>query len=486
MDVAWGEIWVLLYAGIILSTIGLILLENRNPLKALSWVIVLLLVPLAGLIFYFIFGKDTRRVRLISRQSYKRIMEEATPKVPFSQASSYLTEQETKYDRLMALIERQTDNTVLLAQEIEIFTNGKSKFERLLEDIKRAKHHIHMEYYIFRNDSTGQRVADALTLKAKEGVTVRLLYDYVGSAWGQRQFFRRMSDAGVLLYPFLPVVFPLFTSKENYRNHRKVVVIDGSIGYVGGMNISNNYTIGNALGLWRDTHFRMVGVAVNGLQAAFITDWYVASKVILPSSMYYGRQVLPEATTSSAMTPDISVQTFTSGPTGQFRTLQQALCHAIYGAKKSIKIQTPYFLPTDSLNRAIIGAALSGVQVDMLVPYESDSVWTKYASRSYYEELMKAGVNIYVYKGGFLHSKLITVDSDLAILGSANLDFRSMEHNFEISSIVYDEAFTRRLEAMMTNDLTSNGILLNRSEWKRRPLLQKFRESILRLFAPLL
>lgn len=155
-------------------------------------------------------------------------------------------------------------------------------------------------------------------------------------------------------------------------------------------------------------------------------------------------------------------------------------------SEKSIKIQTPYFLPTDSLNRAIIGAALSGVQVDMLVPYESDSVWTKYASRSYYEELMKAGVNIYVYKGGFLHSKLITVDSDLAILGSANLDFRSMEHNFEISSIVYDEAFTRRLEAMMTNDLTSNGILLNRSEWKRRPLLQKFRESILRLFAPLL
>lgn len=485
MSALWGQIWAVLYALIVLSTIVLILLENRNPLKALSWVIVLLLLPVAGMFFYLIFGKDTRRVRLISRKSYKRIMEDSTPRVPFSQASFYLTNQEHKYDRLMALIERQTRNKVLPAQEIEIFTNGRSKVDRLIDDIDRARHHIHIEYYIFRDDDTGRAVADALIRKAQAGVTVRLLYDYLGSAWNRRRFFRRMTDGGVIVYPYLPVAFPLLTSQENYRNHRKIVVIDGCIGYVGGMNISDNYTVGNKLGTWRDTHFRITGVAVNGLQAAFITDWYVASKVMLPRSLFYGHSVIPTPSESGAAS-HIAMQTFTSGPTGHFRTLQQALCHVIYGAKKSVRIQTPYFLPTDSLNRAIIGAALSGVHVEILLPRESDSVWTKYASRSYFDELLHAGVHISLYEGGFLHSKLITIDSELAILGSANLDFRSMEHNFEISTIVYDPAFTRRLEVDMERDITQSSTQLSSSDWKKRPLHLKFMESLLRLFAPLL
>lgn len=486
MNWDWGLLWGVLYAAIILSTITLILLENRNPLKALSWVIVLLLIPGAGLVFYFIFGKDTRRIRLVSRQFYSRIMEEATPKAPFSQATESLRQEKTKYDRLITMIQKQTGNTVLPAQDIEIFTDGKSKLDRLIEDIKNAQHHIHVEYYIYRNDATGQRLTEALIEKAQEGVTVRLLYDFVGSALHQRRFFKHMSDSGIHVYPYLPVAFPLFTSKENYRNHRKIIIIDSNIGYVGGMNISDNYTIGTKIGLWRDTHFRMTGIAVNGLQAAFITDWYVASKVILPSSLFYGRQTLPQSTTTLITTPIIPVQTFTSGPTGRFRTLQQVLCHAIYGARQSIKMQTPYFLPTDSLNRAIIGAALSGVHVEMLVPFESDLEATKYASRSYYDELLRAGVHIYFYKKGFLHSKLITIDNELSIIGSANLDFRSMEHNFEVTTVVYDNGFTERLEKEMDNDIAQYGELLRREDWRKRPLHKKYWESLLRLFAPLL
>lgn len=482
----WSYVWGTLYGIIILSTITLILLENRNPLKALSWVIVLILIPVFGLIFYFIFGKDTRRIRLVSRQFYKRIMEEATPKAPFSQASEALQKGEKKYDRLMTMIQKQTENTVLPAQSIEIFTDGASKFDRLIEDISQAKHHIHIEYYIFRNDSTGRRVADALIQKAKEGVTVRMLYDFVGSALHQTRFFRQLSQSGIILYPFLPVVFPLFTSKENYRNHRKIIVIDGHIGYIGGMNVSDNYTLGTRIGLWRDTHFRITGVAVNGLQAAFITDWYVASKIVLPSSLFYGKQALPDASPAAIGQHPIPVQTFTSGPTGRFRTLQQALCHVMYGAKRSIRIQTPYFLPTDSLNKAIIGAALSGIYVEMLVPFDNDSKATKYASRSYYDELLRAGVHIYFYKKGFLHSKLVTIDDELSIIGSANMDFRSMEHNFEISTIIYDKAFTQQLCQMMDNDIRFNGELLRREQWKKRSLPKKFIESLLRLFAPLL
>lgn len=479
----WSEFWVVFYGLIILSTISMILLENRNPLKALSWVIVLLLIPIGGLIFYFIFGKDTRRVRLISRNAYARIMEEATPKTPLPQTSNKLSKDRQQYDRLIALIQHQTDNPVLPAEEIEIYTDGMTMVENLLRDIERAEHHIHLEYYRFKDDTTGHRVADTLIRKAQEGITVRLIYDYVGSAWNKKSFFRKMKKAGVAVFPYLPVAFPLFTSKENYRNHRKIVVIDGHIGYVGGMNISNNYTLGTDLGKWRDTHFRVTGLAVNGLQAAFITDWYVASKIILSPALFYGKDIISKPDVNSDTIP---VQTFTSGPTGQFRTLQQALCHVIYGARKSIKIHTPYFLPTESLNKAIIGAALSGINVEMLVPEESDSIWTKYASRSYYDELLRAGVHIYLYSGGFLHSKLITIDSEIAIIGSANLDFRSMEHNFEISTVVYDNGFTERLEAEMQNDLLQKGKKLKRREWKHRKLYQKMIESTLRLFSPLL
>lgn len=491
----WNTIWLIFYAVIILSTVVVILLENRNPLKALSWIIILLLLPVVGLIAYFFVGRDTRQRRIISKKTYERINQPAIQPAPIERVSQLpsLGHHELLFD----LIKHQTGAGLMNASELAIFTDGISKLESLLEDIKRAKEYIHLEYFKILDDQSGVMLAEALIEKAKEGITIRLLYDHVGSFNTANRFWKELRKYGIEAEPILPVAFPELTSKVNYRNHRKVVVIDGLVAYVGGMNIADHYTYGNELGQWRDTHFRVTGKAVNGLQAAFMTDWYVATRKILPRSMFFSEKYHEHgeggllhnqsiAYLNALKYQGVFMQTFTSGPTGRFRTLLQALCRSIYEARKVIKIQTPYFLPNESLNKAIIGAALSGVKIELLVPWVSDTFAVKYASQSYYEELMAAGVKIYRYDGGFLHSKLITIDGEISFIGSANLDFRSLEHNFEITSVVYDREFTMGLERIMDIDIKERGKLITPKRWKKRPFWNKLLESVLRLFAPLL
>lgn len=482
---------MIFYVLVIISTAIVILLENRNPLKALSWIIILLLLPVVGIIIYLFVGRDTRHQRLISKHSYERINEPASqmaPKVSVSHLPNL-----GHYNALSQLIEGQTGASVMEAEEIAIFSDGISKFNSLIEDIKGARKHIHIEYFKILDDRTGIWLAEALIEKAKEGVVVRILYDHVGSFNTSNRFWKELKRHGIEAEPILPVVFPELTSKVNFRNHRKIVVIDGKVGYFGGMNVADHYSFGNELGQWRDTHFRVTGDAVNGLQAAFMTDWYVATRKILPNTMYRGHYFVggewansSDAYQNAPKSQGAFMQTFTSGPTGSFRTLLQVLCKSIYEAKHTLRIQTPYFLPNESLNKAIIGAALCGVEVELLVPWVSDTFAAKYASRSYFDELLEAGVKIYRYDGGFVHSKLITIDGAISFIGSANLDFRSLEHNFEITSVVYDRAFTSCLEGVMKRDFDENGSLIDTERWRKRPFVQRLPESLFRLFSPLL
>lgn len=491
----WTLFWLILYVVIIASTVVVILLENRNPLKAISWIVVLLLLPIFGLIIYLIFGRDTRDKRVISKRSYDRINNAATPKAPILPTSEGYALRE--HQLLANLIRKQSGTTLMVASEIATFTDGISKLQSLLADIEQAKEHIHMQYYRFLDDRTGIQIGEALIRKAKEGVRVRLLYDHVGSFSTSNRFFEELRRHGVEAVPFMPVVFPEFTSKVNYRNHRKVVVIDSCIGYIGGMNIADHYTYGNDLGQWRDTHFRITGKAVNGLQAAFFVDWYVATRKILSSRLYYHHLDLQqgdeqqirndsEAYQKAPKSFQAPMQIFTSGPTGHVRLLLQALCKGIYQAKQKVLIHTPYFLPTDSLNKAIVGAALSGVHVELLLPWASDTFAVKYAAHSYFQELLDAGVHIYRYDGGFLHSKLITIDNEVAFIGSANMDFRSMEHNFEITAVVYDTGFATQLSDTMEADREEHGVAIDPQRWQKRSIWRRLLESLLRLFAPLL
>lgn len=479
-----GMFWRTLYVVITLSVILLVMLENRNPIKAVGWVIILILLPAVGLVTYFFFGRDNRRLRLLSRQAYRRIMNHSIPQIPQGDDGKAIATRAVSHpipeSPLSHLIEGQTNSPTLLAHSFEVFTDGHSKMARLYDDIRQAKEHIHVQYYVFSDDDTGKALADLLAIKAGEGVKVRVIYDHVGSWEASSRFFKKMRKKGIEVYPFLPVIFPLLTSKVNYRNHRKLIVIDGKIGYVGGMNIANRYTIGNELGLWRDTHVRITGPATNGLQTSFMTDWYVASQRILPIDVYYTDR-------SETQQPElqIPIQFFQSGPTGPWRTLLLALIRAITNAQKSVWIETPYFLPNDALYKAIIGAALSGIDVRLMVPLRGDSRSVRLASDSYIADLLDAGVKVYRYHRSFLHSKLMIVDDELTIIGSANMDFRSMEHNFELTGCIYDRAVNEEMKAVFVRDL-KHCTPITAKAWRKRPFFIRLTESFMRLFAPLL
>ncbi|WP_295936277.1 cardiolipin synthase [uncultured Alistipes sp.] len=464
-------IFLVIYSITILGIILIVITENRNPLKTLPWIIVLLLAPIIGLLFYFFFGQNLSKQRIISRRTRKRItmqLEEADhagiPDLP------------EEYRSLARLLENTTHSVPLYGSRIEVYTDGKSKMKSLLDQIAQARHHIHIQYYILCDDKTGRKLRDALVAKAREGIEVRILYDDMGSSSVKKKFFEGMRQEGIEVCAFLHVKFPLFTSKVNYRNHRKIVVIDGRVGYIGGMNIADRYVRGTKWGTWRDTHFKIEGSGTAGLQISFLSDWSATTKQHISGPKYFPP--------TERFTDDI-MQIVPSGPFGKWRTLLQADSYAIARARKRIWIQTPYYLPSDVLNFTLQEAALAGIDVRLMLPKRSDSKVVDLASHSYLDDMMKAGVKIWFYTPGFLHSKLLIIDDMLTVIGSANMDFRSFEHNFEVNAFVYDQEFTERMEAVFEKDMEKCHALTP-GEWFNRPRGRRIMESLMRVFSPLL
>ena len=460
-----------LYTVTILGIVLVIITDNRNPLKTLPWIIVLLLAPVAGLVFYFFFGQNLSKQRIISRRTRKRItlqLEEAEhtgcPDLP------------EQYRPLAQLLRRTCHAVPLYGSRITPYTDGGAKMEALLGEIARAHHHIHLQYYILSDDETGRRLRDALAAKAREGVRVRILYDDVGCSGVKKAFFREMREAGIEVHAFLHVKFPRFTSKVNYRNHRKIVVIDGRTGFIGGMNIADRYVRGTEWGSWRDTHFRIEGSGVAGLQIAFLSDWSATTKRHIAGPEYF-----PAA---KRYTDDI-LQIVAGGPFGKWRTLLQAESYAVANARRRVWIQTPYYLPSDVLNTALQTAALAGTDVRLMLPARSDSKLIDLASHSYLDDMMRAGVKILFYEPGFLHSKLLIADDALTVIGSANMDFRSFEHNFEVNAFVCDEEFTARMAAIFDSDAAKCHAVAP-GDWFRLPLRRRWAESYMRVFSPLM
>ncbi len=467
-----GTIIFILYCITILGLVLVIITENRNPLKTIPWVVVLILLPGLGLVFYFFFGQDNRKQRIISRRTYKRIMKRPQA----GNAAKDTCQVSEQYKPLVTLLDHSNQCSLLYGSDITIYTDGVSKFEALFNELQKAEHHIHLQYYIFLDDEIGNQVKDILIQKARAGVAVRVLYDDVGSWNVKPRFYKEMQMAGIEVYAFLKVVFPIFTSKVNYRNHRKIVVIDGKVGFMGGMNIADRYTKGTSWGSWRDTHFKIIGKGVHGLQSAFLIDWYVASKKLLNNKLYY--PPVPVYTENI-------MQILTSGPTGPWRTLLQAVIFIISNAKKYVYIQTPYFLPTEGLNQALQTAALGGIDIRLMLPKRSDTKMANMASHSFIDDMIKVGVKVFFYEPGFLHSKLVVSDDAITCIGSANMDFRSFEHNFEINAFVYDTDFATRMRKVFQHDIHYCEKLIP-SRWLKRPVKQRMAESFMRLFSPLL
>ena len=467
-----GTIFIILYSVTILGLVLVIITENRNPLKTIPWVIVLLLAPGIGLLFYFFFGQDNRKQRIISRRTYKRIMKRPQEgKLP--QDACVVPD---PYKPLSTLLTNTNQSSLLYGTQITIYTNGTDKFKDLLEEIQKATHHIHIQYYIFCDDEIGKQVQQLLIKKVKEGVKVRVLYDDVGCWHVPNRFFEEMREAGIEVRSFLKVRFPLFTSKVNYRNHRKIVVIDGRIGFVGGMNLAERYMRGFSWGIWRDTHIMLEGKAVHGLQTAFLLDWYFVDRTLITSTRYFPK--IENCGTSLA-------QIVTSEPVGPWKDIMQGLVISISSAKKYFYIQTPYFLPTEAVLVAMQTAALSGVDVRLMLPMRADNRLTHLGSCSYLADVLYSGVKVYFYKKGFLHSKLMVSDDELSTVGSTNVDFRSFEHNFEVNAFIYDTETALQMREIFLQD-QRDCVQVFLKNWVKRPWYRKAAESVVRLMAPLL
>ena len=456
-----------------------VVMDNRQPAKTMAWALVIIFVPVVGLVFYLFFGINHRKERMVSQLSVDQLTKRSM--LGFVEQQNLRIPE--RHKQLVDLFVNQSFSLPFKDNQIDIMTDGYAFFPELLKDIVKAKHHIHLDIYIFEDDALGRLVADALIDRAREGVMVRVIYDDVGCWQVAHRFFERMREEGIEVAAYLPVRFPSFTSKVNYRNHRKLVIIDGETGYIGGMNIALRYVKGTGDQPWRDTMLRVRGGAVYGLQRAFLIDWYFVDRTLITNRDYY-----PPLSTfhSPPSTNNCLTQIVTSGPTNPYPEIMQGYVRMILAAHRYVYIETPYFLPNEPVLFAIKTAAKAGVDVRILCPLRSDARFVEWASRSYLREAYEAGVKVYLYQAGFLHSKVMVCDDSITTTGSTNVDFRSFENNFEANVFIYDEGMAIRMRNVFLRD-QENAILLSDLPQRIHPSFKKrLWESLIRLMSPLL
>ena len=465
---------LVIYVVVIIMVMVRVLMDNRQPAKTMAWMLVLTFIPMLGIILYFFFGQTTRKERKIWQHS----MDQLTKRSMLEFVEQKRLHLPDAYRTLINLFMNQNWALPFKNNETEIYTSGYEFFPSLLMEIGKAEHHIHLDTFIIVDDPLGRIVADALIDKARQGVEVRVIYDDVGSWKTKNRFFDRMRAEGIEVYPFMPVRFPVFTSKVNYRNHRKICVIDGEVGFIGGMNIAMRYVKGFGKLAWRDTHVKITGAAVYGLQRAFLVDWFFVSQSLIADHGYYPVNKVEEN--------DSLVQIVTSNPTSLWPEIEQGYVRVLTSAKHYVYMETPYFLPTDPILFAMRTAALSGVDVRLMIPYETDTKIVEWASRSYVMATVKAGVKVYLYKAGFNHSKLLVTDDAMATIGSTNVDFRSFENDFESNAFFYDRDIALRVKAIFLDDQGKSVALEDVHNLTHRSFLQRLWESLVRLLSPLL
>ena len=464
-----------LYLIVIVSTMLVVLIENKNPAKTAAWLLVLIFLPAIGLILYYIFGQNTRRKgqeNPTGFEKFKEAMFGTTDLDSLFSSHQYRDKIPSKYASLVKLLENSNDSWLLYGSDVEVITDGIRKFDALIEDLENARHHIHMEYFYFKRDETGRKIREILMRKAREGIKVRFLYENVANILVSPRFYSKMRETGVEVLPFSKRALPWIRRQLNYRDHRKIVVVDGKIGYTGGMNIGNEYRKG-----WRDTHLRIQGAGVHGLQMNFLHVWYESGGGLVDDLTVY----FPPAKIYS----DDLMQIVPEAPDSRWPYLLLATTEIVNIAQNYIYLQTPYYMPPEALLQALQSAALSGVDVRLMVSRKSDILFMDPATQSFYEESLRAGIRIYELDEIFSHAKTLVIDDYVSVIGSANLDFRSLELSFELNAFMYDEKIAQENQAIFLNEMIDcREVLLE--DWLRRPWWRKFFESIMRLFSPLL
>lgn len=461
----------------ILMAVAVIFFERQNPNATLAWVMVLLFLPLVGFILYLIFNQNFTRKKMFEWDSQEKegiqeaihhqIQEISTGSYPFKDKTSAAY----KGNIYMHLI---NDGALFTEDnEITVYTDGRKKFDALLADIRQATNHIHIQYYIIHDDGLGTELVAALTEKAREGLDVRVLYDHMGSRGISKSFYNAFKQAG----GEVGVFFPHF--HLNYRNHRKIAVIDGEIGYVGGFNVGDEYLgLDEKFGYWRDTHLRAHGSMVHALQARFFLDWNQASK---HHAIRYDKRYYPEISSDG----HVGAQIVSSGPDTEWQQIKNGYLQIINGAEEYVYLQSPYFIPDESLLDALKVAALSGVDVRVMIPDKPDHMFVYWATLSHVGKLLNAGVKVYIYRNGFVHAKMVMADDAVASVGTANIDHRSFKLNFEVNAFLYNQSKAEELRMAYERDLELSEEL-TLEKYNGRSLKIKVKESISRLLSPIL
>ena len=468
---------IMLFLLNLLSALSLIFIERKEPTTSWAWLLILIALPGIGFILYLLLGQNLSRQKIFREKKLadkiKRYKLRSEPELP-----NFNNEVNENYEDLILMNYNHSGAIYTVGNEVQTYINGEDKFRELFNDIREAKSFIHIQYYIFRYDDLGKALIRELKEKIKDGVEVRLLIDGMGSKRITKKIINEIESYGIKVAIFFPGILPHINIRINYRNHRKIVVIDGKIGYVGGFNIGNEYVNrGKKFKFWRDTHIRVKGEAVNELNKRFILDWdYAADENIGNMSMYFPKQ---------KEYGDIGMQIISSGPDHMEEYIKNSYMKIINNAKNYVYIQTPYLVPDSPMLEAIKISALSGVDVRIIVPGEPDHFFMEWMLSANIGLLIEYGVKIYRYGKGFIHSKTIIADGEVCSIGTANLDIRSFKLNFEVNALIYSEEFAKKQEEIFLED-QKNSRLLMKETYDRRSRSLRVKESLIRLLAPIL
>lgn len=466
----WPSILIGTYVLIALTIVVSILMHGAKPSKTLAWLLVIFTIPVGGILLYILLGRNRRKQKLLKLEKPFSVI---TPKEDIAQPTSI----PDAHLKLKKLVYNNCGFPVTLGNELFLLKNGKSTFESVFNALNSAQQRIHLQYYIFEEGELADRLLLLFTDKIAQGVQIRMIYDGVGSFSLSKKYLTRLLDIGVEVYPFLPFKFGRFLRALNYRNHRKIITVDGKIAFTGGINVSDKYLKGDPeLGNWNDMHLRLQGPVAKHLDHVFITDWFLVSqKEILPLPI----QVVPIYEDGK------QVQVVSGGPDDDFPTVKQVYFTIINTATEYLYITNPYIIPNAAMLQALQTTALSGVDVRIMISEKTDGKIVGWCVRSYFETLLKSGIKIYLFPDGFLHSKIMVSDDTLVTIGTANLDDRSFDQNYEVNAIVYDGAFAKLLK---DDFLLDSGIsrVLTYEEHLKRPWADKLKEGFGKVFSPLL
>ncbi|MCI8797825.1 MAG: cardiolipin synthase [Dorea sp.] len=467
----------------IIFSLIIIFFRRRNPTTVWAWLLLLYFVPILGFVLYLLLGQNFRKERMFKMKEIEGEIKYAVRRQEESIYRKKLRLRDPELERFKRLILYNlnegeavlTDNN-----DIRIFTDGREKFQALISEMEHARNYIHVQYYIIKNDELWKEIEEVLLRKARQGVEIRVLFDSMGCRGMRRSDWARLKKAGIKVAEFFPALLGKLQLRINYRNHRKIVVIDGRIGFVGGFNVGREYVgLDKKFGYWRDTHICIEGSAVTSLAVRFVLDWNYAARenLFLEDRLFE----IPDYVRGGRD----PVQIISSGPDSSSQEIRDNYLRLIHMARKNIYIQTPYFIPDDDIRDALIIAAKSGIDVRIMIPCKPDHPFVYWATYSYLGEMIEAGARCYTYDNGFLHAKCMCVDGLVTCMGTANMDIRSFSLNFEVNAVVYSARTTEKLMEAFENDIMKS-TLVTRKKYEQRDLILRIKEQFCRLFSPVL